>query len=383
MIGFGITLPVLPYYAERLHKIDEISREATVIHVSLLTSIYALMQLILAPLWGKWSDQLGRKPLVLIGLVGSAIAQALFGLTTSLGILYIVRGIDGILSSAALTAATAYMSDMTTEQNRSRGMAWLGTAISLGVVAGPAVGGLTARRDLHLNVSFGHFILDSFSLPFFVAAALMLLTFFAAIFWLPESLPPQWDSTSANQSPIRWHSLENKLLMLLGLTTIGQLGLTVFEGTFALYSQEKLSYRPIETGLVFMICGLVMAVFQTVAVSYFSGRLSTTRQIALGFSLMGVGSMLLLLVRTLPYILGTVGLLAFGVSLITPNLSALISKQGNQHTGTVLGMQNAASSLGQVSGPMLGGILLAWRIDAPYLVAGVILLGIGLKLMCE
>lgn len=380
MVGFGITLPVLPYYAERLDTAGRVSRETMVIHISLLTSIYALMQFISAPLWGKWSDQFGRKPLLLLGLGGSAIAQMLFSMATSLDMLYIIRGIDGFLSSAALPAATAYVSDVTTEYDRSRGMAWFGTAVSLGVVAGPAVGGLTTRRDLHFDVNFGHLKIDSFSLPFLIAAALMLVMFFVAIFWLPESLPPRRVSASASQSTIRWQSLGNKLLILLGLTTIGQLGLAIFEGTFALYAQEKLNYGPLETGIVFMVCGLVMAIFQTVAVSYLSGKISVTKQIAFGFSLMGIGSVLLLIAQTLPYVLSTVGVLAFGVSLIAPNLSALISKRGGQHTGTVLGMQNAAKSLGQVSGPMVGGTLFAWQAGAPYLFTGVILLGIGLKL---
>ena len=380
MIGFGITLPVLPYYAERLNSGGRISRETMVMHVSLLTSVYALMQFIFAPIWGKLSDRLGRKPLLLLGIGGSAVSQVLFGVSTSLGMLYIVRGMDGLLSAAALPAATAYMSDMTTERDRSRGMAWLGTAVSLGVVAGPALGGLTTRRDLHFDLNFGHLAINSFSVPFLISATSMMMMFFTALIWLPETLPPQQFSTSTAQSTTKWHNLGNKLLILLGLTTIGQLGLAIFEGTFALYAQEKLSYGPTETGLVFMVCGLVMAVFQTVAVSYFSGRLSIIKQIALGFSLMGVGIVLLSIVRTFSYVLSTVGLLAFGVSLIAPNLSALISKRGRQHTGRVLGMQNAAKSLGQVSGPVLGGVLFTWQASAPYLFTGVILLGIGLTL---
>ncbi|WP_071826378.1 MFS transporter [Acaryochloris sp. CCMEE 5410] len=380
MVGFGITLPVLPYYAERLNSADRVSRETMVVHVSLLTSIYALMQFIFAPLWGKLSDRFGRKPLLLLGLGGSAIAQVLFGITTSLGMLYLVRGIDGLLSSAALPASTAYVSDITTERDRSRGMAWFGTATSLGVVAGPVVGGLSTRRDLHFNVIFRHIEIDSFSLPFLISAVLMLIMFFAAKLWLPESLSSQYVSTSTTQSSIRWQNLGNKLLVLLSLTAIGQLGLAIFEGTFALYAQEQLSYGPVETGLVFMICGLVMAVLQTVSISFFSRWLCVPSQIALGFSLMGVASVLLIIVRTLPYVLSTVGLLAFGVSLIAPNLSALISKRGGQHTGKALGMQNSANSLGQVGGPALGGMLFAWQVGAPYLFAGAILIGVGLTL---
>ena len=380
MVGFGITLPVLPYYAERLDSAGRVSRETMVIHVSLLTSVYASMQFIFAPLWGKWSDRFGRKPFLLLGLSGSAIAQVLFGMTNSLGMLYIVRGVDGFLSSAALPAATAYVSDITTERNRSRGMAWLGSAISLGVVTGPAVGGLATRRDLHFDLKFGHFEIDSFSLPFFISATLMLLMFFVAIPWLSESLLTQGVATSVPQSTTRWKSLGNQLLILLVLTTIGQLGLAMFEGTFALYAQEKLSYGPIETGLVFMVCGLVMAVFQTVAVSSFSDQISVTNQVALGFSLMGVGSILLMMARTFAYVLSTVGLLAFGVALIVPNLLTLISKQGGPHTGKALGLQSSAKSLGQIIGPVLGGLLFAWHTNAPYIFVGIILLGIGLTI---
>lgn len=380
MIGFGITLPVLPYYAEHLDTSGQISRETMVFHVSLLTSIYALMQFIFAPLWGKWSDRFGRKPLLLLGLGGSAISQVLFGVVSSLEMLYVVRGMDGLLSSAALPAAKAYVSDMTTEDERSQGMAWLGTAVSMGVVAGPAVGGLTTRKDLHFDLNLGHFVISSFSLPFFIAAILMLLMFFAASLWLPESLFRLSAPTSVCRSPPKLKQLGNKLLILLSLTTLGQLGLAIFEGTFALYAQEKLDYTPTEIGIVFMVCGLVMAVFQIIAVNYLSGKLSITRQISLGFSLMGVGIVLLLFPRSLFYVASTVGLLAFGMSLIAPNLSALISKRGGQHSGTVLGIQNSANSLGQVSGPVLGGLLFAWQSSAPYLFTGVILAGIGLVL---
>jgi multidrug resistance protein len=156
MIGFGITLPVLPFYVERLALAEGVSLQSVVIHVGLLTGVYALMQLIFAPLWGRWSDRVGRRPLILIGIAGYVIAQVLFGLATSLWLLYAARILGGILSSATLPASAAYVADLTTEKERSRGMAWLGTAVSLGVVVGPALGGLLSRRDWHFNRRIGH-----------------------------------------------------------------------------------------------------------------------------------------------------------------------------------------------------------------------------------
>ena len=141
MIGFGITLPVLPFYVERLALAEGATRQSVVIHVGLLTGIYALMQLIFAPVWGRWSDRIGRRPLILIGIGGYVIAQVLFGLATSLGLLYTTRILGGILSSATLPVSAAYVADLTTDKERSRGMAWLSTAVSLGSVVGPALGG--------------------------------------------------------------------------------------------------------------------------------------------------------------------------------------------------------------------------------------------------
>ena len=151
MIGFGITLPVFALYAERLATAGGASQRGAAVHVGLLTGIYALMQFLFAPLWGRWSDRIGRKPLVLIGIAGFAIAQALFGLANSLWIFYGARIIGGIFSSAMFPAATAYVADVTTEDERSRGMAWEGTAVSLGVVFGPALGGLLARSELQFR----------------------------------------------------------------------------------------------------------------------------------------------------------------------------------------------------------------------------------------
>jgi len=381
MIGFGITLPVLPFYAERLHIAGSTNRQTIAIHISLLTSIYALMQLIFAPFWGIWSDRVGRRPLVLLGLTGSAITQVLFGVASSLWMLYAVRAIGGFLTSAMLPAATAYVADITTERDRNRGMAWLGTAVSLGVVAGPALGGLTTRQEINFTISDQQFRIDGFSLPFFAAALLAGIALLIAFRWLPESLHLQ--STPASRrhpQRIRWQSANRALRRLLALTIAGQFGLAIFEATFALYGQETLKYGPVEIGIAFMVCGLVMAVFQVIAVSYLSKYINAILQVALGFSLMGIGITLLLIARTMPLVLGSVGLLSFGMALVSPNLTALIANRGGEHEGAILGLQSSASSLGQFGGPLFGGILFAWQAEAPYLVAGVFLVGLGLAI---
>jgi DHA1 family multidrug resistance protein-like MFS transporter len=390
MIGFGITLPVLPFYVERLALKAGASRQSIVLHVTLLTGVYALMQLAFAPLWGRWSDRIGRRPLILAGITGYVVAQVMFGLSTSLWLLYAARIVGGILSSATLPVSAAYVVDMTTKEERSRGMAWLGTAASLGVVVGPALGGLLSRRDWHFNWSSEHLKVDGFSTPFFAAALLGLVTLLAASRWLPESMP---NTSAQNTNPVKdargetktdWRTLVKTLSPLLALTLAGQFALTMFEGTFALFAQAKFAFGPAEVGYVFVVCGLVMTIFQAGAVGFLAGRISELTQIGAGFALMGAGIALLATAQTKFSIFAFVALLSLGMAFIAPNLAALISKRGGeQQAGASLGVQNAANSLGQAVGPLLGGVLFIWHINAPYFFSGAVLLalavGIGWK----
>ncbi len=377
MIGFGITLPVLPFYVERLAQAEGVSPEAIVMHVTLLTAVYPIGQLVFAPIWGRWSDRTGRRWLLLMGMAGYVIAQILFGLATSLWLLYVARILGGILSSATLPVSAAYVADATTEGERGRGMAWLGTAASLGFVVGPALGGLLARRDFHVTARYGHFVIDGFSIPFFAAAGLGLATLAAAIRWLPESLPAHAHRSGSAEPD--WRTLVRSLSPLLGLALVAQFALAMFEATFALHAQAVLDYGPAEVGAVFVVCGLVMAVFQVGASGLLAGRVAELTQIGMGFALMGTSLAVLMVPRGMVAVLALVGVLALGMALISPNLAALISTRGgSRRAGTALGAQNAANSLGQASGPLVGGVLFVWQMNAPYVISGGALVAIAL-----
>lgn len=379
MIGLGIAMPVLPFYVERLALSEGATRQSVVMHVGLLTGVYALMQFIFAPLWGRWSDRIGRRPLILIGIAGYIVAQVIFGLSTSLWLLYAARILGGILSSATLPVSAAYVADMTTDEEHGRGMAWLGTAVSLGFVVGPALGGTLSRTDLHFTARYGYFMIDSFSVPFFAAAFLGLLTLFAAIRWLPESLSTPTPRAAGEGTEIDWRRLARSLGPLLGLALIGQFGLAIFEATFALYAQAKFNYGPVEVGAVFVLCGLVMTVFQVGAVGFLAGRIREIYQIGAGFGLMGVSLALLVMARTTFFVFVLVGLLALGTAFISPNLAALISKRGgSRRAGVAFGVQSSANSLGLAGGPLLGGALFIWQINAPYLLTGALLVTVAL-----
>ena len=378
MIGFGVTLPVLPFFVERLAAVGPPTRITVAVHVGLLTGVLPLMQLVAAPLWGRWSDAVGRKRLVVIGIGGMALGQVLFGLAPTLPTLYAARIIGGVLSAAILPAATAYVADVTSPTERGRGMAWLGSAVSLGVVIGPALGGVLARRDLHWAAPFGHLAVTGFSLPFLASAGLALLALAAALRWLPESHHGGRSATNRlSRAAIRRMFSRRDVRLLLGLGAAGQLGLAIFETTFALYARRMWDYGPGEVGVAFMVCGLVMAVAQTGLAGLLASRVTEIRQVAVGFGLAGVSLAALLLAWSTLAVLMTVAVLALGIAFITPNLAAMVSRRGESVTGTVLGAQNATNSLGQLGGTLIGATLFGWNMISPFALTGGLLVAVG------
>ena len=379
MIGFGITLPVLPFYVERLAQVEGATQQSVVMQVALLTAVYPLSQLVVAPVWGRWSDRVGRRPVLLIGIGGYVAGQVLFGLAASLPLLYAARIAGGILSSAVLPVAGAYVADVTTDRERSRGMAWIGTATSLGFVVGPALGGALVRQELHGTWRYGHMLVDSFSTPFFAAGALGLLTLVAAFAWLPESLPRDVSASRGEEADAR--PVLRTLGPLLGLAIAAQFALAMFETTFVFHARGTLNFGPTELGAVFAVCGVVM-MFQLAVTSALAGRLGEMDQIATGFALMGASLTVLMLPRQMAFVLALVALLAAGMALIAPNLSARISTAGGRRrAGSALGAQNAANSVGQAGGPLIGGALFAWQMDVAYVLTGVLLTSVGLLIV--
>ena len=251
----------------------------------------------------------------------------------------------------------------------------MGTSTSLGAIAGMALGGLSARTDLHLNFSFGHFRIDGFSVPFFLAAILMFAALVVAWRWLPESAPAAALDPTA---PPDWRRFAARLWLPLGLAAASQFGIALFEGTFALFAQDKLQYGPAQVGAAFMVCGLVMAIFQVPAAVLLNAYWTPYRQVWGGFTLMASGSALLLALRAKPFVLASVAILALGAAVISPNLAALVSSRGGNHAGAALGAQSAANSLGQFAGPALGGVLFAWQPTAPYAFGSAFLLSTAL-----
>jgi len=355
MVGFGIVLPLMPFYAE--------SMGASATHLGLLFATYSLMQFLFSPLWGRYSDRVGRRPVLILGLTGMALSFVLFGLAQALWMLYAARVLGGLLSSAVLPAAMAYVADSTAEGQRGHGMALMGAAMGLGMIFGPAIGGF-----------LGEF---SPALPFFVAAGLALLVAGFAASFLPESLGSQRKSYgpgegSAHGQLLRALRSPAGLILILGF--LSQLAFAGFFGTFALFAEAKLGFGESQMGALFVAMGIVGVLVQGMIVGRMIARWGEARVIQMGLVLSGIGFLSMLLAYDLTSLIALTGIMGLGSALLGPAISALVSKRTlPEQQGTIMGVLNSYHSLGRIVGPLLGGVVFdALGYQYPYVMAGVL-----------
>ncbi len=371
MIGFGITLPVMTVYIERLALEGGSTPARAATHIGMITAAYPLAQLVFAPIWGRLSDRVGRRPLLIVGILGFALSQALFGVASGLGLLYGARIVGGALSSALLPAASAYVADITTEADRGRGIAWLNTAVGSGTVIGPALGALLIGRDVHLRVFSEHVVFDGFSVPFLVAAALAIAALLAALVTVRESTKSAARAVSQREPPS-----PRQFRQLLGAVLLGYVGISIFEATFSLFAVARYRFGTSGIAAVFTECGLVMIVAQLAGASI-AIRVGERRLIAIGFGAMSVGlaAMVATPISALAFV--AVFLLGAGMAFVGPGLTSQLSKREARHVGAALGLQQSAQSLGQVIGAVLGTLLFSWSAPLPYVTAAALLAGVG------
>jgi DHA1 family multidrug resistance protein-like MFS transporter len=360
MLGFGIVIPIFPFYIESLG--------AGGTELGLLGASYAVMRLVFGPIWGTLSDRVGRKPILMIGILGYGITMFWFGLADRLWMLFLARSLSGILSSATSPTTMAYIGDSTPEDERGRGMGILGAAVGLGTILGPGLGGILGGESL--------------SLPFFIAGGMSFLALGLVALLLPESLPPEARRVKGESQPI-WTEIQNWKTMVRG--TLGVLfvmgflvsyAMTVFYGIFGLYALQKYGYGPDEVGVIFMVVGLVSAVAQGGLTGPLTRRWGEEPLIKAALLATAIGFGWMSLARSYPAILGGIGFFTLATALLSPAVSALTSKQVVEGQGRVMGISNAIMSLGRAAGPLWAGVSLDWWLELPYLSSvGVMLAG--------
>jgi len=375
MLGYGILLPTLPYYTERLALKDNLDTDLINFHIGLLTSIYPFFQLLFVVVWGKLSDRYGRKPIIICGLIGFVIMQLLTGLATSLTTLYIARIFGGIFTSSVIPVSNAYLSDITSEKRRTKIMAWSGVAISSGVIFGPVIGGFLSQTDIHIKYTLGLLHLDRFSVPFLFAALLGLIVLLVVMKWLKNTARVHKFTT--RKVSLRF-TFTKYFIVLLVLSFVIQFVVTLFETVFSIYGKDELGFNSNQVGIGFMLCGSIMAVLQPVFATYGEKFLSTKKQIALGLLISGLSLIAFPFFNNEFLVYGLIVVFAAGGAMVTPNLLSAVSLISKKNTGRNISIQSSTNSIGQILGPVLGTWLIAGGFYYPFIIAGsIVLLAIG------
>jgi DHA1 family multidrug resistance protein-like MFS transporter len=378
MLGYGILLPTLPYYTERLALKDNLDTDLINFHIGLLTSIYPLFQLLFVVIWGKLSDKYGRKPIIIIGLIGFVIMQLLTGLATSLTMLYVARIFGGIFTSSVIPVSNAYLSDITSAKRRTKIMSWSGVAISSGVIFGPVIGGFLSQVPLHLEYSIGTLHLDRFSVPFIFASLLGLIVLLIISKWLKNTARVHKFVTE--KMSLRF-SFSKYFIVILIISFVMQFVVTLFETVFSIYGKDELLFNSNQVGIGFMLCGSVMAILQPVFASYGEKILSSKKQIALGLFISGISLIAFPFFKNEFFIYGLIIVFAAGGAMVTPNLLSAVSLISQENTGRNISIQSSTNSIGQILGPVLGTWLVAGGFYYPFIVAGsVVLVTVGFVL---
>ena len=377
MLGYGILLPILPYYTERLALKDNLDAGLINFHIGMLTSIYPLFQLIFVIVWGRLSDKYGRKPIILVGLIGFIVMNLLTGLATSLMMLYVARILGGIFTSSVIPVSNAYLSDITSEKRRTKIMAWSGVAISSGVIFGPVLGGLLSETNVHLELSFGAFHFDRFSVPFLFVAILGLIVLLVIIKWLKNTAIV----SKVREKAIKFgFSFSSYFIILLLLSFVMQFVVTLFETVFSIYGKDELSFNSSQVGIGFMLCGSVMAVLQPVFATYGEKIMSSKQQITVGLLITGVSLLVFPFLQNELSVYGMIILFASGGAMVTPNLLSAVSLLSKEDTGRNISIQSSTNSIGQILGPVLGTWLIAGGFYYRCIIASSVALG-GLVLI--
>ncbi len=338
LLGFGIVLPLLPYYAHQFH--------ASGTAVGALIGVYSAMQFLTAPLWGRWSDRIGRRPVILVSLAGSTLSYLLFALADGIGLLFVSRILAGV-AGASIPVAQAFIADSTTEHDRARGMGLIGAAFGLGFIFGPAIGGLLAHWGHHA--------------PGLAATVICGGNLIAAVWRLPESLPPERRRPAPPGHPVRpWRAAAARpqiaTLMLLFAAVV--FSFSTMETTLSLLCATLYGMSASRIYWLFGFMGLMTTVTQGGLVGRLTRRVDEARLVTAGAAVLAIGLAAVPFTPPLLPLLAALSAVAFGQGIASPLLSSLLSKasQGEER-GQVLGVSQSLGSLARILGPLWGGLL--------------------------
>lgn len=339
--GFGVIVPVLPYFALNLG--------AQPFDIGVLLSAYSLMQFVAAPFWGRLSDSVGRKPVLVAGIVGLSASYLLISFSSVLWMAMAARVIGGLMAAAVLPTSFAFVGDTTSHSERGRGMGFIAAGQGVGFIIGPAFGGALTVFGL--------------AVPFLVAFVLALSSAVVAAVFLTEPSTRPVTAPAQVQSPIRAIFL-SPVGVVLGLAFLVSLADANRQSTLALYAKDVFQFGGAEVGLVFTVMGIVFVGLQGIVVGPLIDRLGDRRMLLLGLPLSAVGFALVLTSWDLFSLTVAIAFQGAGMAFTYTSIPTLISKEARSSQGTAMGLRSASQSGGQILGPLFGGW--AYKLDRTY-----------------
>ncbi|MFT4587411.1 MAG: DHA1 family tetracycline resistance protein-like MFS transporter [Candidatus Binatia bacterium] len=357
LIGFGIVLPLLSIYAELFG--------GSYLLVGVIAASYSMMQFVFAPAWGRLSDKIGRRPVILISLAGASGSYALFAIAsrfpgeTGLLVLLLSRIFAGICG-ANLSVASAYIADITPPEQRSKRMGLIGMAFGLGFICGPIIGAVTSAKW-------------GLEAPGWAAAAVCGLNFILAIFILKESRKP--GSHHAPHMP-KWKQISKtlkhpKIGFLIGIFFLATFCFTCFEVTFPMRMKSGLQFSASTVGYLFAYCGVIAAVIQGGLIGRLVKKYGEEKLIVISLFILSGGLVMLPYQTSLGWVMVGLGVFAVGSGLNRPPTFGLISQNASDdEQGATMGVAQSAGSLARMIGPIVASVLYGINHTLPYLVCG-------------
>ncbi len=369
LVGFGLILPLFPFYAERL--------DATPAVITWTMAAFSLGQFVAAPIWGRLSDAWGRRPILILTMLGSAISYVILAYADELWVLIFSRVFGGLMAGNVATAF-AYVSDITEPQDRAAGLGRISAALGLGFMFGPAIGGFLAGPDVETA---------NFLLPALSAAAISLVAMLGAWLILPESLPAErrrplfggrnasGESGTPGATGPRMFNRPN-LLRLVISAFMFFVAMSLMESIFPLWANDLFRLGPQDIGAIFFLIGSVSVIIQGVLIGKFVPRFGEKRLAMFAVVMFGAGMIVLATATAGWHVLVGVVFFATGTGFLNPTLSSLVSlTAAADERGAVMGRYQAASALGRVGGPSISGMLYAdISLSAPFTLGGLIML---------
>ena len=364
LVGFGLVIPLLPFYAERF--------TASPLQMTAAVRDVLADVALAAPLWGRLSDRVGRRPVLMASMAAAALAYLWMAFATQLWMLFAARAFAGACAGN-IAAAQAYIADVTPPEKRAKGMGMIGAAFGLGFIIGPVMGGVIAGNDLATA---------DLATPCLIAAGLSLAAFLGVVLLLPESLTQPSQPLAAAASPRAQTALSHpglgRLLFVFFLVILAFSGM---ETMFAWWAIAQFGWGPRPTGFVFFYVGLLSAVMQGGLIGPLTRRFGEEALMLAGLGLIALGLLLMPFAANLPLLLVAVSALAVGMGATQPSINSLISRRaGADRQGEVMGVAQSAGALSRVLGPISAGALFTeFGRNSPFL-WGAVLVAVALAI---